>query len=180
MKFLPYIFLLILLVIVAFSFSPQPKTVSAYEYDYLRIHILANSNSTIDQQLKYKVKSKIVEYLTPSISECKTKEMALNCIDENIGVINAIVDSVLKTNGVDYKAESKLSEEYFPSRYYEDYILEEGYYSSLTIKLGEGEGDNWWCVVYPPLCFVNKNSTQEQNIVYQSKIVDIIEKFFKG
>ena len=180
MKVLPYVFLIVLVVLAGVCLIQMPKkeTVNAYEYEYFRIHINANSNSTQDQQLKYVVKSKVVEFLTPYLAEAETKEKAIEIVSENVSVINAIVENTLSLHNKSYKSETLIKKENFPTRYYENCLLEAGEYDAIVITLGEGKGDNWWCVVYPPLCFVNKNSSQEQNIVYQSKLIEIIKKFF--
>ena len=142
--------------------------------EYLRIHIRANSNDAADQNVKYKVKTAVVEYLTPFIAECKTKEQAKKTIESQLIDIEKTADKVLKANGYSYTAKAKVCNEEFPTRTYDDLTLESGYYDALIIGLGEAEGDNWWCVVYPPLCFVGSGT----NYVYKSKIKEIIDAFF--
>ena len=70
--------------------------------------------------------------------------------------------------------------EYFPTRCYDDVVLESGEYDSLIVELGSGTGDNWWCVAYPPLCFVNATDDGTENVVYRSKLLEIIKSFFGG
>lgn len=179
MKYLPFVFLFVLLVLASAVMFNSPKVVSAYEYDYFRIHILANSNDTLDQELKYVVKNKLIDFYTPYISSCETKEEAKQIIEENLDVATLLVNKSLEENNITYTAKIEMKQEYFPSRYYETFCLEDGLYDAIIVTLGEGKGDNWWCVVYPPLCFVNKKQNDEQNIVYQSKIWEIIQKFFR-
>jgi len=179
MKYFPY-FVLILIVCVVFvmmQFNGVDK-VSASQYDCLRIHILANSNNEKDQNVKLEVKSKIVDFLTPYLERVKTKEEAKVLVQENKDVIKAVVDNVLSKNGFGYKSDCGVEKKHFPTRYYENCLLEEGEYDALVVTLGEGKGDNWWCVVYPPLCFVNKNEKAEQNIIYNSRFLEIIDNFF--
>ena len=179
MKYLPYIFLVLLIVVAsAFVFS-KPKTVNAYEYDYFRIHIMANSNTVEDQQLKYVVKTKLVDFFTPYLAEASSKEDAKKIVEENLDIATLIINKSLQEQGVDYGANIQIKNEYFPTRYYENYCLSAGVYDAIVVTLGEGKGDNWWCVVYPPLCFVNKNYQDAQDIVYQSKILEIIKKYFR-
>ncbi len=142
---------------------------------YLRIHIRANSNMQIDQNVKYQVKEKIVEYLTPYVAECKTVDNAKKMVETKLSGVKSVADTVLKENGFCYLSNAKLIREEFPLRTYGDLTLESGYYDALIVDLGSGEGDNWWCVIYPPLCFTG----DETNYVYKSKIVDIINDFFK-
>lgn len=178
MKIIPY-FLLIVLIGSGVAFFSRGKVQTVeQDYEYLRIHIVANSNSYEDQQVKYAVKNAVVNYLTPYIAECENKEDCYSVINSKVEVLNAVVKNELNNAGFGYSSRCELTKKEFPTRYYENVILQEGEYDCIYIVLGDGLGDNWWCVVYPPLCFVNKNLQQEQDIVYQSKIVEIINKFF--
>lgn len=145
---------------------------------YLRVHIRANSNSDVDQNVKFKVKTAVVDYLTPKIEENSTFSDVYTLLEQNLDNIENVADSVLKENGFKYKSSAKLNEEYFPTRSYGEYTLENGYYDALIVNLGEGEGNNWWCVVYPPLCFIGAEGTVNKNIKYKSKLVEIIQNFF--
>lgn len=149
------------------SFKEQPHK------EYLRIHIRANSNLAEDQQVKYVVKDKIVEYLTPFISDCKTKQKAETLLEDNLKGIEQVALAVLRQNGFNYSVKASVKREEFPTRVYDGVCLESGFYDALIIELGSGKGDNWWCVVYPPLCF-----TGGVSLVYRSKILDIINDFF--
>ncbi len=145
--------------------------------EYLRIHIRANSNSLEDQQIKYRIKEEVLNYLTPLIAECSDKKEMQAVIRRNIPQINAIANNVLATNGLIYATQSCVTNEYFPTRTYGDTTLSEGFYDALIVNLGAAEGDNWWCVVYPPLCFVNATEINGENFRYKSKIVELINKF---
>jgi len=129
--------------------------------------------------LKYLVKSKLIDFYTPYLANVKNKEDAVKIIKDNIDIATLLVNKSLSESGVSYGACIEIKEEHFPTRYYESFCLEEGLYDAIIVTLGEGAGDNWWCVVYPPLCFVNKKSEDAQNIVYQSKFLEIIEKYFR-
>ena len=144
--------------------------------EYLRIHIRADSNEEGAQAVKYKVRDKVVEYLTPIVAECQTKAQAMRQMQHALQDIEAVAERVLQENGFDYGAVAALERELFPTRVYGEYILPAGEYSALILRLGSGEGDNWWCVVYPPLCFVGDASA---NVIYKSKIKEIIEKFYR-
>lgn len=144
--------------------------------EYLRIHVRAQSNSQSDQQVKYLVKDAIVEYLTPYLAECNTKQKAEQMLAEKLTTLESVANGVLKSNGFDYVASVKLKEEKFPTRVYGDLTLESGFYDALIVELGSGKGDNWWCVVYPPLCFVSNGGSY----IYKSKIYAIIEEFYKN
>ena len=142
---------------------------------YLRVHIRANSNSAEDQGVKYKVRDGVVAYLTPVVAECDNKKQAMETIREKLLQISEVADGILRANGYTYGARASLREEEFPTRVYEGVTLDAGVYDALILELGTGEGDNWWCVVYPPLCFTSGNG----NVIYKSKIAEIIAKFYK-
>ena len=141
---------------------------------YLRVHIRANSNSSEDQAVKYQVRDAVVEYLTPVVADCATKRAAMEKIGANLAEIKAVAERVLEENGYFYGARANIREEEFPTRVYGGATLAAGVYDALILELGTGTGDNWWCVVYPPLCFAGGNG----NVVYKSKIAEIIRSFF--
>ena len=141
--------------------------------EYLRIHIRADSNEIEAQAVKYKVRDEVVKYLTPVVAECETKEEAERKLKAKLTEIEKISDGVLRSSGFSYRAKAELCEEEFPTRVYGEYTLSAGRYSALIIRLGKGAGDNWWCVVYPPLCFAATSG----NVVYKSKIREIIENW---
>ena len=143
--------------------------------DYLRIHVRANSNSETDQSIKYIVKDEVVRFITPYAAQCTDKEKAIKVISNIIPQIEEVCDKVLKVHGFSYKSKASVRAENFPTRVYGDLTLESGIYDALIVELGSGTGDNWWCVIYPPLCFTSGTA----DIKYRSAIMDIINKFFK-
>lgn len=149
------------------------RKVNAVNDDYVRIHITANSNSDFDKNIKYKVKDAIVDFLIPELSEAKDKEQAEALLEMNLRKIEAVANDTLKANGVRYLAKVSLLEEKIPTRYYDDFVLESGIYQSLKIDLGQAKGDNWWCVVFPAVCFTSTKNPQ--NLEYISKIWDRIQ-----
>ena len=160
-------------IILILLFCPLTTSTNS---EYLRIHIRANSNSDIDQSVKYEIKDAVVDALIPILSTCTTKDEASTALKNNFEYIESIADNILEKNNFNYKSNAKLSYEEFPTRTYGDLTLEAGFYDALILELGEAKGDNWWCVVYPPLCFVN-GSTQVNG--FKSRIIEIINNFFK-
>lgn len=148
-----------------------PLNVSS-EVEYLRIHIRANSNSYADQSVKYKVKDAVVETLIPLVSEIESFEEAKEVISQNFDLIEKCADGVLNENNFSYTCHAKIDNEYFPTRTYDSVTLEEGNYDALILELGSGEGNNWWCIVFPAFCFTKTENSD--NIVYISKIWEII------
>ena len=160
------LFLIIILTVIGVAMSGGGE-----EKEYLRIHIRADSNEPMAQAVKYCVKDAVVDYLTPFIAQCDTKSKAEKMLNERLSDIEQTANAVLKANGFCYTAKASVKTEEFPTRKYGDLTLNQGFYRALIIELGSGQGDNWWCVVYPPLCF-----TGEGDLVYKSKIAEIIKK----
>jgi len=136
---------------------------------YLRIHIRANSNGKADQAVKYEVRDLVVNYLSPLVENCSSKHQAISVVKENESAVNQLIEGLLRKKGFNYGCKITVKNENFPTRVYQDVTLEAGYYDAIIIELGKAEGENWWCVVYPPLCF-----TFKENVRYRSKILDII------
>lgn len=164
-------FLGVIAVVCAIVFCTQKK--SEVNDDFVRIHITANSNSELDKNIKYKVKDAVVDFLIPELSEAKTKEDANAIISLNLQKIQEVANQTLKVNGVNYKASVSILEEQIPTRVYDEFVLESGVYQSLKIDLGMAKGDNWWCVVFPAVCFISTKNPE--NFEYISKIWDTIQ-----
>ena len=146
------------------------------ERDLIRFHIRANSNSSADQAVKLQVRDKIVDFLEKE-SLGNTFEQAYASLKRLMPTLKAIADTTLKNNGFDYSSTVSLDKKYFPARAYGDAVIQSGYYDALVIELGSGSGDNWWCVVYPPLCYLEAQA--EKDVRYKSKIVELIRKICK-
>lgn len=147
---------------------------------YLRIHIRADSNEAQSQSVKLAVRDDVVKYLTPHLACCDTKEKAMNVLKRELDNLKDVCDFTLKNGGFNYSARVSLIREHYPTRDYEGFTLESGLYDSLVIELGEGKGDNWWCVIYPPLCFTGGENNGSGDITYKSKIAEIIDKIING
>lgn len=143
--------------------------------DVVRIHIRGNSNSSFDQEIKLKVRDEVVEFITPLLAECKNSSDVKDVLKDNLSEIEDVANGVLSINGFEYKSSAAINNEYFPTREYDGEVFPADYYDALIIKLGTGEGNNWWCVAYPPLCFVGE--VDGGNVKYKSKIVELINKF---
>lgn len=120
----------------------------------IRFHVIANSDSSFDQALKLKVRDKTVEYLTPLLENSKTINESREVIEQNIDNIENIAIETLAIFS-DYTAAVELTDCKFPTKNYGDYSFPAGNYEALKITIGEGNGQNWWCVMFPPLCFTD-------------------------
>ena len=143
---------------------------------YLRLHIRANSNAAVDQEIKYQIKEEVTEFLTPIVANCPTKDDSMQAMQNALPELEAFINDFLKANGFGYKAKAALRVEEFPTRVYEGVTLPAGVYDALIIELGSGTGDNWWCVLYPPLCF--SGGYTGANVQYRVKIWEILQNFF--
>ena len=164
----------VLIIIIATVICVVNAPAAQAENDYLRIHVRADSNGEADQQVKYKVKDEVVKFLTPYAAECTDKATAMQIISSVTDEIEEVCNRVLHENGFSYCAKASVRTEEFPTRVYNSLTLEAGSYDALIIELGSGKGDNWWCVIYPPLCFTAATG----NVEYRSLIADIVRKFF--
>ena len=133
----------------------------------IRYRIIANSNETKDQMLKLNIKDKINKEVMPLLSNANSIEESRELIENNIGNIENIVSKYTDDYTVSY------GNNYFPKKTYKGIYYDEGEYESLVISLGEGLGENWWCVLYPPLCLIEESAN---DIEYTSLVKEIIDK----
>ena len=118
----------------------------------IRLHVIANSDTQEDQEVKLKVRDRILEYVTELTEGCSDISEAREKIEERLPELTKIAKSVLYENGFSYNAKAELSDEFFPTREYGSFSLPAGDYNALRIHLGKADGKNWWCVLFPPLC----------------------------
>ena len=134
--------------------------VNDIEDSVLRLHIVANSDSDEDQALKLKVRDEVVERCGFLFENCVSAEQSIKTAADNIGFIKYVAEQVITENGYNYDADCQVTQCSFPRKQYErpgDGVvsLPRGEYNALNIKIGAAKGKNWWCVMYPPLCFVD-------------------------
>lgn len=136
--------------------------VNAVSYDLansvFRLHVIANSDSDEDQNLKYIVRDNVLKYMNEVCKNAKTKEEAIKIAQDNMDEFRNIALNTIKDNGYNYDVSVEIGNFSFPTKTYGDISLPSGYYDALRIKIGEANGQNWWCVMFPPLCFVDVSS----------------------
>lgn len=118
----------------------------------LRLHIMANSDSEYDQALKLAVRDRILQYFKEENSDSDNIEKTRAFVLKNKGKLTDLAKKTVHENGYDYDVKITLSQEYYPTKEYKDVKMPAGYYMSLRILIGDADGHNWWCVLYPPLC----------------------------
>lgn len=125
----------------------------------LRFHVRANSDSEEDQALKIAVKEDVVTMLKPLLADCENVEESKNVIVSNLQNIYSLAIDTITEQGYDYDVKVYVTQEEFPAKTYGDLTFPEGEYQALRIDIGEAKGQNWWCVMYPPLCFIDESTT---------------------
>lgn len=192
-------------------FSGYNKNVQAEETQesmsskIIRFHVLANSDSEEDQALKLKVRDQVLRYIAPKLKESKSKEQSRNILISEEEKVKNICLKTIRDNGYDYGVDIELNKQNFPVKTYGNIVLPQGEYEAYRILIGNGEGQNWWCVMFPPLCFVDiskgepayeeneKNmkevldeeeytlvdgTKKEEDVTFGFKIIEIIKSFF--
>ena len=118
----------------------------------LRLHVLANSDSDGDQALKLKVRDAILADTAHLFADCKSRDEASAVVNENLPLLQMSAERTIGEAGYSYPVRIELGEEEYPTKNYESACFPAGEYLSLRVLIGEGEGQNWWCVLFPPLC----------------------------
>ena len=170
----------------------------------VRLHVLANSDSEDDQELKLKVRDKVIELVSPAVEDCTSQSEAIASIGAIMEDIELSAEEVVRAEGYDYDVSLLIGEEYYPTKTYETCAFPEGEYVSLRVCIGDAEGQNWWCCLFPPLClsaasdeadedneeaFISVGLTGDQyKVITESdkpkyrvrfKILETIQKMFK-
>ena len=172
-------FFVVLIVFAFFVFVSAISYVNAVSEDIadsvFRLHVIANSDSKEDQDLKYKVRDAVLEYMNNISAECSSKEEVIKIAYEHQNDFISVAEKVIKENGFDYNVKIEIGNFEFPTKYYGDISLPAGFYDALKIEIGEAKGQNWWCVMFPPLCFVDVTSgvvPDESKQIMQNNLSD--------
>lgn len=141
----------------------------------IRFRVIANSNNEKDQAIKYKVKNNIQYKLNTILSDTKTIDKARDKIANNVSSLDKTVALTLKKENIHDPYTINFGYNYFPEKEYKNVIYQEGEYESLVITLGRGQGNNWWCVMFPPICAVEEDNNEPME--YKSIIKNIFDKY---
>lgn len=155
------------------------KKVNSKEFmipsEAIRLRVVANSNDTKDQKVKYEVTNHMQEKIYDLLKNTKGVDEARTIINNNIDYLSSEVEKTLDKEGYPFSYELKYGLNFFPEKTYKGVTYEEGYYESLLITLGEGKGNNWWCVLFPPLCLMEAEESEE--VEYKFFIQELIDKY---
>lgn len=160
-KKLNFIFILTILVfiyITLLSFNYSKAISSNLSDSVFRLHIIANSDSSADQELKLKVRDKIIEYMNTLTSNSSDKKDVISIVNNHLDSFKEIALNTIKENGYNYDVNIEIGNFHFPTKSYGDISFPAGNYDALKIEIGDAIGQNWWCVLFPPLCFVNSST----------------------
>ena len=153
------ILLFLLFLYISISAISYVNAVSSnIESSVFRLHVIANSDTKEDQDLKYKVRDNLIEYMNTLCKDVTSKAEAIKISKLHEKDFLDIANNTIKENGYSYPVTIEFGNFSFPTKDYGDISLPAGYYDALRVKIGEAKGQNWWCVMFPPLCFVNVSS----------------------
>lgn len=150
--------LLLFLYTIVCAFSYVNAVSSDISNSVFRLHVLANSNTEEDQALKYKVRDNLLTYMNDICKNCTSKEEAINLVSIHQEEFKQVALETIKNEGYSYNVNIEIGNFEFPTKQYGDISLPAGYYDALRVKIGKAEGKNWWCVMFPSLCFVDISS----------------------
>ena len=160
-KKLNFIFILTILVfiyIALLSFNYSKAISSNLSDSVFRLHIIANSDSSADQELKLKVREMMIEYMNTLTSNSSDKKDVISMVNNHLDSFKEIALNTIKENGYNYDVNIEIGNFHFPTKSYGDISFPAGNYDALKIEIGDAIGQNWWCVLFPPLCFVNSST----------------------
>ena len=161
MNFLKRIFIILFLFVLYTSicaFSYAQAVSSDISNSVFRLHIVANSDSEEDQNLKLTVRDNILEYMKKISLDINSKETIISLVNEHLDEFRNIALATIHNAGFDYNVNIKIDKFDFPTKNYGDISLPAGFYDALRIEIGNAKGHNWWCVMFPTLCFVDVSS----------------------
>ena len=148
--------------IMTITISGEAKKIDSVSENYkdklIRFHVIANSDSDEDQELKLKVRDEIIKYLKPKLENSNSIAESEEIIKKEYGELGKISKNIISENGYNYEVKVGIEYSTFPTKQYSNVILPAGEYKALKIVIGQGQGKNWWCVMFPPLCFVDEES----------------------
>ena len=144
------------LILTAYSYASTVAT--DISSSVFRLHVIANSDSKEDQDLKYKVRDELISYMNNVSSNFSTKEEVINYSISHLDELEEVAENTIIKNGYNYNVNVEIGNFEFPTKTYGDISLPSGYYDALRVKIGNASGQNWWCVMFPPLCFVDVTS----------------------
>lgn len=167
--------IIILLAMLGFHFLSMKGSALIIPNEAIRLRVLANSNSKEDQELKLKVRDELQLYMYELLKDTKGIDQAREKIKQNLDQIEDCVNRTLQKYDSPIKFQIDFGLNYFPDKEYKGVVYPAGEYESVLVTLGEGNGNNWWCVLFPPLCLME--AEESDTVEYKSFFQELIEKY---
>lgn len=164
-----------MIVAIIFSICSFAKTSQEIRSDVLRLHVIANSDSSVDQNLKIRLRDFLLEEGKSIFDGSVNVENAVEKIEPQIPALEKSAKEFIQASGFDYDVKISLSREYFTTRTYETVTLPAGRYLALRVVIGAGEGHNWWCVMFPPMCVPAADKKDEIENVFSEDEIKLVE-----
>lgn len=164
-----------MIVAIIFSICSFAKTSEQIRSDVLRLHVIANSDSSVDQNLKIRLRDFLLEEGKSIFDGSVNVENAVKKIEPQIPALEKFAKEFIRDSGFDYEVKISLSREYFTTRTYETVTLPAGKYLALRVVIGSGEGHNWWCVMFPPMCVPAADKRDEIENIFTEDEIKLVE-----
>ena len=173
MKYVPYFIIIIVIYIIIGQFFSNNYKIPESS---MRVRVIANSDEKNDQQVKLKVKDIVVDDMYNLLKDSKTIDSSRNIIKSNIDILSQDINKYLNDVKVNMGYNINYGYNYFPKKVYKGVEYKEGMYESLVVTLGSGKGENWWCVLFPPICMIE--AEEDTNVEYTTMVKEIMNKYF--
>ena len=174
MKYVPYFILILLIYNVISHFTINEYIIPN---EAIRVRVIANSNDKYDTKVKMNVKDIVTSDMYNILKDTKSIQEARSIINNNINNLDADINKYLNSINYNKDYDINFGYNYFPEKKYKGIKYPEGNYESLVVKLGEAKGDNWWCVLFPPVCMIEAEDAKD--VEYTTIVKDIVSKYFK-
>lgn len=173
-----YIYLIIVFIIMCIVYVNVNAEEVVIPDAAIRVRVLANSNNLNDVNMKLKICEYLENYLSPILMDAKSIDDARIIINNNLKGINDGIDNIFKENNYDMNYSVNFGDNYFPNKEYKGVKYKAGNYESLVVTIGSGNGDNWWCCLFPPLCLLDASSSDSGDVEYKLWVQELIDKYF--
>jgi stage II sporulation protein R len=164
-----------LIISIAFSICSFAKTSDNIRREVLRLHVIANSDSAVDQNLKLRVRNAVLEAGADIFDGSVNVENAVEKITPEISYLEDVAQKTIEESGLNYNVKITIDKEFFTTRTYETVTLPAGDYLALRVVIGSGNGHNWWCVMFPPMCISAADKDEEISQVFNSDEVSLVK-----
>ena len=172
------IIFIIVLIVISFILYVNVNASVIIPKDAIRVRVVPNSDSVYDQNIKDKVKNYVSNYMAIKLKDVYSVKKARKIINDSIPELEENIQDIFNNDTYDKEFKIVFGDNYFPDKVYKGVIYNEGNYESLVVYIGEARGDNWWCVLFPPLCLLEASESETGEVEYRSIVKDIIDKIF--